>query len=43
MDATSGGFFLLEQVEGNMAQDGEIFRSLVFADATGRILYFFDI
>ena len=34
MDATFGGFLLFEQVESNMAQDGQVFGSLIFADTT---------
>ena len=34
MDTTFGSFLLLEQVEGNMAQNSKVFGSLVFADPT---------
>ena len=34
MDTAFGGLLLFEQVESNVAKDGQIFGSLVFADAT---------
>jgi hypothetical protein len=33
VDAAFGGFFLFEQIESNVSQDSQVFRSLVFADA----------
>ena len=32
VDAAFGSFFLFEQVEGNMSQDSQVFRRMVFAD-----------
>jgi len=34
MDTAFGSFLLFEQVESNVAQDSQIFGSLIFADAT---------
>ena len=34
MDTAFGSFLLFEQVESNMAKDSQVFRSLIFADAT---------
>ena len=33
LDTTLGRFLLVEQVEGNVADQGHIFRSMVFANA----------
>ena len=34
MDAAFGSFLLFEQVDGDMAQDGQVFGSLILADPT---------
>lgn len=38
MNTTFGGFLLFEQVEGNVTQHSQIFRSLVFSDTTAIFL-----
>jgi hypothetical protein len=32
MDTALGGFLMFEQIDGNMSQDSEVFRRLIFAD-----------
>ena len=32
VDAALGGFLLLEQIEGDVAQNGKVFRGLIFAN-----------